>query len=58
MSKTTIEIRGEPSVEAQRKAWNILAKAYGRRHGVELTLTFEDEQAQEDDTTSSDEKED
>lgn len=44
MSKTTIEIRGEPSVEAQRKAWNILAKAYGRRHGVELTLTFEDEE--------------
>lgn len=55
MSKTTIEIRGEPSIEAQRKAWNVLAKAYGRRHGVELTLTFEDEEQQEVDKTGSDE---
>ncbi|MGM0217692.1 hypothetical protein [Enterococcus sp. AZ126] len=43
MVKTTIQTNGEPSIAAQRKAMNILIKAFGRRHGVELEGVFKDE---------------
>lgn len=42
MLKTTFEIIGEPSVEAQEKALSILVKAFGRRHGLELEAVFGD----------------
>lgn len=42
MLRTTFEIIGEPSVEAQEKALNILVKAFGKRHGMELEAVFGD----------------
>lgn len=44
MSKTTFKIMNKGSVAAQRKAWNILAEAYGKRNGVEIELEFEDKE--------------
>lgn len=52
MVKTTIQINGEPSIAAQRKAMNILIKAFGRRHGVELEGVFKDEAAEVDNSES------